>query len=223
MADFVPSRAALFDSWLKFLIQYVTLKCSGATPEWTHIPQAVLAALADAYAAWYTAYSKMRGPHTTVDRMAKDDARAIAETMARSFINQYLRFPPVTDEDRLAMGIPNKDTHPTPKKVPDTSPSFSIIQMGPGTLGIIYRDGEKGRKGSKPKGVDDIKICMGVSDEPIIDPEMLPSAKKATKCPSVYRFRAADRGKRAYFASKWELRRGDGEGPWSEIQSEIIP
>jgi hypothetical protein len=123
----------------------------------------------------------------------------------------------------ITMGIPNTDPHPTPKKPPKTAPSFSIIQMGPGTLGIVYRDGEMGKRGSKPKGVASVKICMGVSDEPIIDQEMLPSAKKATKCPYVYRFRAADRGKRAYFACKWELSKQDGEGPWSEIQSEIIP
>jgi hypothetical protein len=50
----------------------------------------------------------------------------------------------------------------------------------------------------------------------------LPAAKKAAKCPCLNRFREADRGKRAYFACKWELSKQDGEGPWSEIQSEII-
>jgi hypothetical protein len=128
------------------------------------------------------------------------------------------------DFDRwLKLGIPNKDTHPTPKKPPETGPSFSIIQLGPGTLGIVYRNGEKGKRGSRPKGVTSIKICMGISDEPITDQENLFVAKRATKCPYVWRCREADRGKRAYFACKWELSKQDSEGPWSEIQSEIIP
>jgi hypothetical protein len=105
MADFIPTTEAAFDSWLKFLVQYVTQKCSGSTPAWTHIPQAALTALANAYAAWYTAYSKMTGPHTTVDREAKDDAKAIAKAIVRPFISQYLRFSPVTNEDRTAIGI----------------------------------------------------------------------------------------------------------------------
>jgi hypothetical protein len=223
MADFIPGMEAAFDSWLKFLIQYVTQKCSGASPEWTHIPQAVLTALANVYAAWYTAYSKMQGPHTKVDTEAKDDAKAVAKAMVRPFISQYLRFYPVTNEDRTAMGIPNHDPHPTPINPPETGPSFSIIQIGPGTLGIVYRNGEKGKRGSKPKGVENVRIYMGVSDEPVTDQEKLPWSKKATKCPHIIRFREADRGKRVYFACKWELRKEGGESPWSEIQSEIIP
>jgi hypothetical protein len=31
MADFIPTREADFDGWLKFLIQYVDEKCGGDT------------------------------------------------------------------------------------------------------------------------------------------------------------------------------------------------
>jgi hypothetical protein len=220
MADFIPGIEALFDSWLRFLIQYVTEKCSGSAPAWTHI---ALTILSDAYAAWYTAFSKMHGPHTNVDTEAKDDAKAAAKEIVRRFINQYLRFPPVTNEDRTAMGIPNHDPHPTPLNPPDHGPSFSIIQLGPGTLGIVYRNGEKGKRGSKPKGVTAVRIYLVVSDTPITDQELLSWSKKATKCPHAVRFREADRGKRAYFACKWELSKENAESPWSEIQSEIIP
>jgi hypothetical protein len=47
---------------------------------------------------------------TPVDTEAKNDAKE----EIRPFVNQYLRFPPVTDEDRTAMNIPNHDTKPTP-------------------------------------------------------------------------------------------------------------
>jgi hypothetical protein len=223
--DYIPRKEPDFDNWLAFLIQYVDEKCGGNRPEWTHIPPEARSAVSDAYAAWEAAYAKTKGrrPHTQVDTEAKNDAEAAAKAIVRPFVNQYLRYPPVTNEDRTAMGIPNKDTHPSPLKPPETGPSFSIIQMGQGALGIVYRNGAKGKRGSKPKGVTSVKICMGVSDEPIIDQEMLPGAKKATKCPFLNRFREADRGKRAYFACKWELSKQDGESPWSEIQSEIIP
>jgi hypothetical protein len=138
-------------------------------------------------------------------------------------VAQYLRFPPVTNEDRTAMGIPNRDLHPTPIKPPKTGPSFSIVQLGPGTLGIIYRSGEKGRKGSKPEGVAGARIYYCVSDTPITDQELLSWSKWATKCPHIIRFRESDRGKRVYFALKWEIRKENGESPWSEIQSELVP
>ncbi|MDR1144051.1 MAG: hypothetical protein LBK77_07540 [Spirochaetaceae bacterium] len=120
------------------------------------------------------------------------------------------------------MKIPTRDPHPSPVKIPNRGPSFSIVQMGPGMLGIVYRDGETGKKGSKPKGVVAVRIYYGVSDEPVTDPERLPGSQKATKCGHVTRFRGSDRGKRAYFACKWEIGK-EGESPWSEIQSEIIP
>ncbi|MDR1143428.1 MAG: hypothetical protein LBK77_04305, partial [Spirochaetaceae bacterium] len=108
--DYLALIDAVFDQFFKFMVQYVTKKCTGSTPEWTHIPQAVLTAIADMYGAWYTAYAKMSGPYTQVDREAKNDAKKASKKAIRAFVNQYLRFPPVTDEDRTAMHIPNHDT-----------------------------------------------------------------------------------------------------------------
>jgi hypothetical protein len=175
----------------------------------------------EAYAAWYTVYSKTFGPHTPVDTLARKEGKAAAEKINRPFVNQYLRFLPVTDEDRKAMGIPTRDTHYTPVQPPETGPSFSIVQIGPGTLGIIYWNGEKGRKGSKPKGVEGARIYFGF--EPVTVLDQLPLSKWATRCPYIIRFREADLGKRVYFALKWEIRKQNGESPWSEIQSELAP
>jgi hypothetical protein len=36
---------------------------------------------------------------------------------------------------------------------PETGPALFVVQMGPGTIGIIYRRRDKARKGSKPAGV----------------------------------------------------------------------
>jgi hypothetical protein len=221
--EYIPRKDADFDSWLAFLIRYVGEKCGGNKPEWTHIPSEARNAVEDAYTAWEAAYAGTKGPHTPVDTEAKNDTKATAKALVRPFVNQYLRVPPVTNEDRTAMGIPNKDTHPTPIKPPETGPTFSIIQMGPGALGIVYRDGAEARRGSKPKGVAGVRIYYGVFDEPVSDQEKLPASKWATKCPHIIRLREADRGKRVYFALQWEIRKENGESPWSEIQSEIVP
>jgi hypothetical protein len=87
----------------------------------------------------------------------------------------------------------------------------------------VYRLGEQGRKGSKPPGVQGARIYYGVFDAPPTVQEDLPAPVWATWCPHVITFRETDRGRRAYFAMKWEIRKEHGESPWSEFQSEIIP
>jgi hypothetical protein len=221
--DYIPKRDAEFDGWLGFLIFYVAGKCSGTPPEWTHIPQEAWTIVSNAFGVWHEAFERLKAPHTQVDTEAKNNAKDTAKALIRLFVNQYLRFPPVTNEDRTAMRIPNRAPHPKPVKPPEKGPSFSIIQLGPGMLGIIYRNGEKGRRGSKPEGVAGARIYYGIFGEPVTDQEQLPASKWATRCPHVIRFREADRGKRVYIALKWEIRKENGESGWSEIQSEIIP
>jgi hypothetical protein len=96
-----------------------------------------------------------------------------------------------------------------------------LRRAGPGTLGIVYRNGDKGRKGSKPYGVEGVRICYGF--EPVTDQGQLPLSVWATRCPHTIRFPEADRGKRVYIALQWEIRKEHGESPWSEIQSELVP
>jgi hypothetical protein len=97
------------------------------------------------------------------------------------------------------------------------------MQMGSATLGVVYRNGEKGKRGSKPRGMTGAEIHYGVLAEPPVDQEDLPAMVWATKVPHGIRFRESDRGKRAYFALKWGSRREGVESPWSEIRSEIVP
>jgi hypothetical protein len=224
MADYIPKNDAVFDGWFKFLHDYTLQKCGPPdAPQWSNIPADRLAELTAAYTAWHAAYVRTIGPHTKVDTEAKNSAKAAAKATVRAFVNQYLRFPPVTNEDRTAMGIPNRDTRPTPIKPPEKGPDYSITQAGPRMLGIIYRDGEAGKKGSKPAGVAGARIYYGVLDAPPPNQEALPASIWATRCPHTVAFRETDRGKRAYFALKWEIRKEKGESGWSEIQSEIVP
>jgi hypothetical protein len=223
MTDYIPHKDAEFDTWFSFMYRYVSQKCAGSPPAWPYIPQAALGSLAELHAAWKTAYSAVIGPHTKVDTEAKNNAKKAAMEGIRPFVNQYLRFPPVTDEDRTAMGIRNPDRHPTPQKPPETGPAFSVVQSGPRMLGIVYRFGEKGKKGSKPPGVQGARIYYGVFDTAPALQDELPASVWATRCPHVIMFRETDRGRRAYFALKWEVRKEHGESNWSEIQSELIP
>ncbi|MDR1373641.1 MAG: hypothetical protein LBJ24_01580, partial [Treponema sp.] len=153
----------------------------------------------------------------------KNDAKTAATALLRPFVNQYLRFLPVTDEDRMAMGIRNKTARRPRVQPPETGPAYSITQMGPGALGIVWRHGAAGKKGSKPRGMTGAEIHYGVFAGPPPEQEALPGMVWATKVPYIIRFPEADRGKRAWFALKWGTRRENCESPWSEMQSEIVP
>jgi hypothetical protein len=223
MADPIPAASAAYDAFFKNINQYVAQQCTGANPRWTHIPADARAALADEYAAWYTAYAVTLKACTSPQRAEARRLYKSTRKALRAFINIYLRYhPAVTPEDKENMGLPVPGGGRTPINPPKNGPVFTIVQLGPGTLGIIYRDGER-RKGSRPKNVKGARIYYGVFGEPVTDQRQLPASVWATKCPHIVRFREADRGKRAYFALKWEISKENGESPWSEILSEFIP
>jgi hypothetical protein len=221
MADYIPNNDAAFDNWFKALVQYVTGKCSGSSPAWTHIPQAAVTALSTAYAAWYTVYTPTKVPHTPVDTEAKNDGKAAAKLVIRPFVNQYLRFPPVTNEDRTAMGIPNRDPEPSPVPRPEDIPEVEALTPKPRVLRFRFRRYGMKRWG-KPQGIHGMELRWVISDEPPHLVQDLIHSEFATRSPLDLTFEEDQRGKRLYFAVRWEtgtVKKGD----WSEIYSAIIP
>jgi hypothetical protein len=206
---------------MKKVNEYVAAKCTAKA--WTHIPQAAETELDAAYFDWNTAYEITLKPCTPTDKAEKRRIRRVSEKTLRDFINIYLRFhPDVTNADKENMGLHIPDTTRTTIEPPKTEPIFHIVQLGPRILGIVFQDGER-RRGSKPENVEGARVHYGVFDTPPADQEELPASKWATRCPYRIEFRESDRGKRAYFSLRWEIRRENGEGPWSEIESELIP
>jgi hypothetical protein len=219
--DYIPSKDALFDTWFSFLYQYVSQKCAGQTPAWTHIPQAALGVLAELHAAWKTAYSGVIGPHTSVDVEAKNNAKKAAKAGIRPFVNQYLRFPPVTDEDRTAMGIPNRDTTRTPIGKPLTTPVFNTVIKGIRRVTLRFHD-EGTTSRAIPYGMNGAVVSWKVSDTPITTPEMLDHTELATKSPHILHFAEEYRGKTVYIAMQWQNESGV-RGDFGEVQSAVIP
>jgi hypothetical protein len=219
--DYIPDNDAAFNNWYKFLNQYVAGKCAGQSPEWTHIPEAALAKQQGAYAAWYNAYSVTLSPHTPVDTKAKNDAKKAARAAVRPFVNQYLRFPPVTDEDRTAMGIPNKDTRLTPVPKPDDIPEVEARTPSPRTLSFRFRRDTMKRWG-KPSGVHGLELAWLISDTPPKEVEELVHSAFATRSPLELSFEESQRGKRLYYAVRWETGTVK-KGKFGDIFSVFIP
>jgi hypothetical protein len=62
-----------------------------------------------------------------------------AKQVIRPFVNQYLRFPPVTNEDRTAISIPNRDPEPSPVPRPEDIPEVEALTPKPRVLRFRFR------------------------------------------------------------------------------------
>jgi hypothetical protein len=204
----IPGPDGEYDVFFMNIGQYTEVKCGGDPPAWTHIPQEARTALGGHYTAWHAAYAATLMPHTATQTAEKNRLRKVSEKALRNFINIYLRFHPgVTEEDKRNMGLTVPDTSRTPIVVPEDGPVFIVVQLGPRRLGVNYQFGQ-GRKGSKPHGIKGARIYYGVFEKPPDGDMKFPTSKWATRCPYSITFRESDRGKRAWFALKWEAGRG---------------
>ena len=219
--DYIPHSDEEFNTFFKNITQYVGLKTSNSAPEWTHIPAAAKTALNDSYTNWYTAFGLTLKPHTPVETREKNRVRVIEERFLRGFVNQYLRFPPVTNADRDAMAIPNHDLIRTPHVDVTDIVEFEIKLRNIREVPIRFWIKGATHK-AKPVNSNGAVFIWEILGKPPADTGQLTHHAMASKNPFVIPFTEADRGKTVYIAAAWQNERGH-VGQWSEIQSAVIP
>jgi hypothetical protein len=231
LSDYIPARDAEFDRFFKFISQYVETKCSGSKPEWNHIPQAARTALSGAYASWSAAFGSTRVPHTPQTTEEKNRTRRAAEQYLRPFVNQYLRFPPVTDNDRDNMGIPNRDTIPSPVPPPSAQAEADITFPGV-HLVELSRIRAVGSGASDIRRGSGVRIHFGLRGTPseIYKYRLSGEPQSGTELPySVFTRRKKERfdfdgesGNTVYFCLRYENAKGQ-TGPFGPLLSAVIP
>jgi hypothetical protein len=217
--DFIPGADNLFLVWQKTLLAYVQTKQSA----W-NIPQTSLNELKTLSADFGNAFAVTENPatRTKVTVQAQNDARKAVESKIRSFLKAYVTYnPAVTDADRDAVNLPIHKTTHTPVPVPKTTVESEVSLPSPGVVEISFHDAESGHR-AKPDGVHGAEIAWSILDAPPVNWKELTCSSFDTRSPQRLIFDGADRGKILYFALRWENTRGE-KGPWSEIQSTIIP
>jgi hypothetical protein len=218
---YIPGPDSEFDVFFANLLKYVTVKAAAVPLVWDHIPPRMVTALSRLHSVWDAAYAKTRGPHTSVDTKRKNEARAAAVAALREFVQRFLIWEPVTDDDRTAMMLPVGDKTNTPQDKP-------VIHVG-FTLGIhqIYEVLlrfwvlETGR-GYVPDNMIGVMLYYLVSGAPVTSHADLPARGLLTRHIEVLTFPPECRGKTVYVACRWISARGK-EGEPSPIQSIVIP
>jgi len=222
-SNYVPSNAMQFGAFLRNVLDYVNQKKTA----WGHIPAGPISALTTLHDAFADLLEETSGQRTPAQTHARNAAQAEATRALRAFVNQYLRFAPVNDTDRVAMGIPNRDTIPTtipPPAIPViarlTYPSNGLVEVCD-----IKPDGVKSDERSK----HGVRIYYGIVSEtskyriPVRPKsgEDLPHSVFTRR--NRYRFDfSTDNGKEAFFCMRFENSKGDA-GPWGKIISGFIP
>ncbi|MDR2417944.1 MAG: hypothetical protein LBD79_02695 [Treponema sp.] len=218
--DFIPSRDAEFDGWMANLTGYVDAKVSAGA--WTHIPADKVTALKQRDIDWHTAYGRITGPHTSVDTEAKKDARKTAEAFIRQFVAQYLKFDPVTNEDRKAMNLHNKGKTHTAIGTPATRTLITDLKaLGGFQAEIRFQDEATPNSRARPYGYNGCLLNYAVGAEKVTDYAALMQTKLMTHSPFVLSLPPEAEAKFLSCAARWQNERGD-LGPWGEIQHVVI-
>jgi hypothetical protein len=215
--DYVPRNAAQYFAFMQNLLEYVGSKVQ----EWGHIPAEPLANLANLFGVFQEAFNATLGPHTSAQNLARNEAQAACTAALRPFVNQYLRFPPVTNVDRVEMGIPNHDTIRTDHKVVTEMVDFVIHLSEIRALVVDFWIQGMAHK-AKPEGYDGAVIIWGIRDTPPETPDELEHHTMASLTPFTLHFEETERGKTVYIGLAWQNERGI-IGQWSEYKSAIIP
>ncbi|MDR0585555.1 MAG: hypothetical protein LBG57_14570 [Treponema sp.] len=237
--DFIPGPDAEFDPWLTNLVNYVQNKTLGTMPPWPHIPVERFAVLRGARDEWHAAFAAVQGPHTRAGTDLKNSRRRAATRELRAFVKQYLRFPPVSNEDRDNMGIPNYDAARASTGAPSTRPEFRLVVKGVRLIAVVFRDAGSASR-AKPYGVAGAVIRWSSVLDP--SPQALDAAAAlkaaaagdpkaasmafqhsllATRSPHLLAFTEAERGRTVYVTLSW--RNESGEGTMTEVQSTVVP
>jgi hypothetical protein len=216
-SDFIPRPDAAFETFFRNVTDFVL----DNKARWGHIPQVDADRLEQDFDDWNNAYEKTLVPHIPQLTAEKNRVRVRTERALRAFINRFLRWPPVTDLDRDKMGIRNWDTIRTPQGAPTTVPEIEADSSVIRQLSLRLRDFGATNWG-KPEHVHGMELAWGIKDGRPAEVSEFPHLETETANPIVLTFEEEERGLRVFFAARW-INNTAQPGPWSDIESAIIP
>jgi hypothetical protein len=175
-------------------------------------------------ANWEAAWAAYENPATRTPSItfAKNEQRKAYEKLLRLLVKNLQSNTHVTPDELRSMGIVIPSPFKTPAPVADLAPDMDVDTSVIGRLSIHFFEKGNRHKKSKPAGQHGAEIRWSFRDTPPTRWDELMHSEIDTNSPFTLQFENDQRGKTVYFALRWENTRGK-KGPWSEIQSAIIP
>ncbi|MDR3328629.1 MAG: hypothetical protein LBS63_00785 [Prevotellaceae bacterium] len=215
--DYIPARDSELVAWSANFIAQLTPHIF----PWGINPQD-FTNLQVAASGFATLHQQADSPEkTSVIVAQKNAARAALIALVRALVNFQLRNPAISDAERVALGLHVHDGTHSPVPVPTSRPELNIDVLDVRRLRVAFHDmGSAGK--AKPYGVNGAVILYAVLDAPPTSPATLTRSVLATHTPFTLEFAEEERGRTVYVAICWQNEQGE-KGPWSEIESAIIP
>jgi hypothetical protein len=218
MADYIPAKDTDFLEW----VENFSALCTANQGTW-NLPPAEVTDLSTTATEYVGIYETAIGPNASkADILLKNEKKAALKELIRDFKRRNIDpNKAVTDPDRERLRLPIHDTKPTPVPPPSTAPEFEFTYPGARRVEAHFKDFGSQSK-AKPKGVAGAVICWEIRDTPPANQDQLLHSAFTGRTPYRFEFKEEERGKTVYIALFWQNGKGD-KGPWSEIQSAIIP
>ncbi|MDR1218204.1 MAG: hypothetical protein LBK73_01180 [Treponema sp.] len=214
----IPAKEEDFVDWSENLINISIAHKS----EWK-LPEDKLTELQTLHDRVKTLHELCRtASYTKMDMQEKNEKKERLIHLEEVFVRNNLQNnDAMTDNGRKELGIPIHDDTRTPVPAPDGIPEIEIETPHPRTVRIKFRDEHAARWG-KPEHVHGLECVWAFLDEPPVKVKDLTHSEFATRSPLELMFEEDERGKKMYFAVRWETG-AMKKGKWSDIFSVIIP
>jgi hypothetical protein len=215
--DYIPQSDSKLVDWSANFCTKVSAKAS----IWG-IPSEEVTVVQNASTLFASLHAQADSPSkTSVIVATKNAARKELVEKIRAMVNFRLKNPVITDAERIELGLHVHDTKPSTIKPPHTRPELDIDVVDFRRLAVNFRDmGSKGK--ARPYGVNGALIKQAVLNTPPADHNALTRTVLATRTPHILEFTEEERGKTVYVVICWQNEKGE-LGPWSEIESAIVP
>jgi hypothetical protein len=217
MADYIPRKDAELASWSSNFAS----KVDANSKVW-NIPGQEVSDLNNAVNIFSSLHAQVDSPaKNSIIVAEKNAARIDLIGRIRGLVGFRLRNPAITNAERIAMGLPARDNTFSSIPTPTSRPELNIDVFDVRRLKVHFRDmGSSGK--ARPYGVIGAVIAYAVLNAHPTSPTDLTNIILATRTPYTLEFTEPERGRTVYVAICWQNEKGE-KGPWSEMESAIVP
>jgi len=156
----------------------------------------------------------------TLIAIANERSEILGEYM-RLIHRTKLFTPPLVGSDFISLGLRPHDMEPTPHPVPNTVPEIEAITSVIRELTFRFRD-FGATHWARPEYVESIDFRWEIKEARPGHVEEIIGVEGFSSGPFTLSFSEEQRGQRVFFAARWVNSRREG-GPWSDIESAVIP